>query len=192
MGFLWRLMKGIGLFIVLSTIVGIIIYNTAWFQKKYMYPLPYQEVVFNAAEQYEVDPYLVYAVMRAESKYLVHATSPKGARGLMQIMPETGSWIAGKLRVKDFTFSMLYEPEVNIEFGTWYLSSLKEEFDGNPVLILASYNGGRGNVKQWKQQYNWSADFSDAQQIPFIETRNYVKKVLNNYDAYKRLYGPSH
>jgi soluble lytic murein transglycosylase len=188
-GCLWRFIKGILFLTVLLAIAGFVIYHTTWFQKKYLYPLPHQELVYQYAKQNNIDPYLVFAVMRAESKYLPHATSVKGARGLMQIMPETGAWIAGKLNKTDYLPSMLYDPVINIQFGTWYLSSLREEFDGNLVLTLAAYNGGRGNVKQWKQQYRWPADFSNVDQIPFKETRVYVAKVLTSYDQYKKLYG---
>lgn len=192
MGCLWRAAKGVFAITVVMALIGFVLYQTTWFQKKYLYPLPHRELVFHYAAQHDVDPYLVFAVMRAESKYLPTATSVKGARGLMQIMPETGTWIAEKLKIEDYQSGMLYEPETNIRFGTWYLNSLREEFDGNLVLTLAAYNGGRGNVKQWKQQYGWQADFRNIEQIPFKETRFYVGKVLKSYDTYKRLYANTH
>jgi soluble lytic murein transglycosylase len=188
MGCLWRVLKGASVLIALIICLGFAIYHTTWFQKKYLYPLPHRELVFHYAQEYNVDPYLVFAVIRAESKYLTTATSPKGARGLMQIMPETGVWIAGRLKLADYHSEMLYEPETNIRFGVWYLSSLREEFDNNPVLSLAAYNGGRGNVKQWKQQYQWGTDFTDVEQIPFKETRLYVGKVLKAHEKYRELY----
>lgn len=189
MGCLWRAGKAMIIIILAAAAAGYLVYQTDWLQKKYIYPLPYQDAVWSAAQEYEVDPYLIYAVMRTESKYVARATSPKGARGVMQIMPETGAWIAGKIKLNGFQNSMLYEPAVNIRLGAWYLASLKDEFDGNIVLTLAAYNGGRGNVKQWIQQYDWQPGFSNIEQIPYKETREYVTKVLDAYDSYKRLYG---
>lgn len=190
MGFLWRVFKAAVGALLIAAVAAYFIYHTNWFQKKYLYPLPYKGAVVAAAQAYQVDPYLVYAVMRTESKFIANATSPKGARGLMQIMPETGVWIAEKMKMNAFDSSMLYEPAVNISLGTWYMASLEEEFGGNTVLMLAAYNGGRGNVKQWKQQYGWSPDFNNTGQIPYKETREFVLKVLDAYGNYKRLYGP--
>lgn len=186
---LWRVVKVMAAVFFVVAAASYFIYHADWFQKSYLYPLPHQDMVLAAAHEYEVDPYLVYAVMRTESKYAVNATSPKGARGLMQIMPETGMWIAGKIKLKGFQMDMLYEPYVNIQLGTWYLASLKDEFDGNLVLMLAAYNGGRGNVRQWREEFDWPADFSRIEQIPYKETRQYVRKVLDAYSNYKRLYG---
>lgn len=189
MGCLWRFFKISGIVVLTVVFAGYIVYHTQWFQKKYVYPLPYKDLVFALSKEYRVDPYLVYAVMRTESRCIPNATSPKGARGLMQIMPETGAWIAEKIKMNGFHSNMLYEPAVNVRLGTWYIASLEEEFDGNVVLALAAYNGGRGNVKQWKQQYGWRGNFTDTAQIPYKETREYVLKVLDAYSNYKKLYG---
>lgn len=190
MGCLWRVLKALIIAFLVAIVAGYCIYNTDWFQKKYMYPLPYKDQVWAAAQEYQVDPYLIYAVMRTESRYVVAATSPKGARGLMQIMPETGAWIAESIKMNDFHSAMLYEPSVNIRLATWYIASLRDEFDGNVILTLAAYNGGRGNVKQWKQQYGWPPNFNNTERIPYKETREYVLKVMDAYGNYIRLYGP--
>ena len=168
---------------------GYLIYHSDWFQKKYVYPFPFQEKVFRYATEYEVDPYLIVAVVRTESKFLPAARSPKGARGLMQMMPETGQWVAGELNVGGFTADMLSDPETNIRFGTWYLASLRKEFKNNDVLVLAAYNGGRGNVKQWMRQLGWSDDFRDVDTIPYRETREYVRRVIEARERYQELYG---
>ncbi|WP_425061384.1 Soluble lytic murein transglycosylase [Sporomusa carbonis] len=178
-------------------IIGLLFFATGiyamiasdWFQKKYLYPFLYQEAVYTYALEYDLNPFLVAGVIRTESKFIASALSPKGALGLMQIMPETGRWIAEQLEQKDFMIADLTDPDVNIRFGTWYLASLKKEFAGNEVLYLAAYNGGRGNVKQWMQRYGWSTDFDDIEQIPFKETREYVEKVLYNKKRYQELYG---
>lgn len=190
MGCLRQVLKGTAILLAIVAAAGYFIYHTNWFQKKYLYPLPYAEEVLAAAQESEVDPFLIYAVMRTESRYSANATSPKGARGLMQIMPETGTWIAGKINLDGYSGDLLYEPALNIRLGTWYLASLKDEFEGNIILTLAAYNGGRGNVKQWRRQYGWPRDFSKTEEIPYQETRQYVTKVLDAYSNYKRLYGP--
>jgi soluble lytic murein transglycosylase len=175
--------------LVISGLIGYFFYNTDWFQKKYLYPFPYQEIIYHYATEHNVSPYLVVAVIRTESKFNPVARSPKGAVGLMQLMPETAQWIAGQLEYNDYDAKVLRDPETNIRFGTWYLASLKREFGGNKALYLAAYNGGRGNVAQWKKQYGWSDSFQEIEKIPFRETREYVTKVLRNEKRYQELYG---
>ena len=83
---------------------------------------------------------------------------------------------------------MLILPELNIKFGCWYLKELEEEFSSNEILMLAAYNAGRGTVKNWMKEYGWGFDFGDISAIPFDDTRNYVRKVLNDRDSYEHLY----
>lgn len=177
--------------IILLVVVAIYgVYTSDWFQKKYLYPFPYSEIVYRCALEKDIDPFLVAAVIRTESKFDPQARSPKGALGLMQMMPETAKWVAEQMDFPtDFDISHLENPEVNIRMGTWYLSSLEKEFKGNEVLILAAYNGGRGNVKQWMGKYDWPMSFNDATKIPFLETREYVNKVLHSKKRYQELYG---
>lgn len=163
-------------------------YNSDWFQKRVLYPFPHQDLVNRYAAKHELDPYLVAAVIRTESKFVSQARSPKGAVGLMQMMPETAKWVAEQIDYRDFTLQQLEDPETSIRMGTWYLASLKKEFNNNEVLMLAAYNGGRGNVKQWMRQYGWTMSFKDAGQIPFQETREYVGKVLKSKKRYSELY----
>ncbi|MCE5287507.1 MAG: lytic transglycosylase domain-containing protein [Pelosinus sp.] len=175
-------------FVAIVTICGYTLYSSIWFQKKYVYPFPYKEIIYRYALENEVDPILVISVMRTESKFASSAKSPKGAAGLMQMMPETASWVAQQMDYADFSVEQLNDPEVSIRLGTWYLASLKKEFKDNEVLMLAGYNGGRGNVKQWMRQYEWPASFTAIDQIPFKETREYVGKVLMNKQHYLELY----
>lgn len=175
-------------FIIL--IVGFYIgYHNDGVQKRFFYPLEYQDLVFKYASQHSVSPFLVAAVIKNESKFNAKALSPKGAVGLMQIMPETASWIAKQLKINDFTTAYLSDPETNIKFGTWYLSELIDEFEGNEVLVLAAYNAGRGNVKEWMRKAEWDFKFSDVEAIPFKETREYIKKVQYDKQRYQELYG---
>lgn len=155
----------------------------------HLYPLHYAELARTYAKAYEVDPLLVVAVMRVESNFDLEARSSKGARGLMQLMPETANWAAEQLGMKLDDPARLAEPEVNIELGTWYLSTLIRNFKGDLPLALAAYNGGQTNVERWLEQRDWSGERETVDDIPFPETRRYVRKVLFTYDWYRRLYG---
>jgi soluble lytic murein transglycosylase len=137
---------------------------------------------------YNVDPLLIAAVIKAESNFNSQAVSERGARGLMQIMPETGLWAAKQIGEPNLDSEDLFDPETNIKLGTWYLSDLEKEFDGSNVLILAAYNGGRGNVKDWLAGKTLINPEGSISQIPFPETRHYVKKVLLYYRFYSYLY----
>ena len=182
-------LKRIVLLIAILIIAGSFVYNTEWFQKKYLYPFPHQQIVYRYALEHNLSPYLIAAVIRTESKFNQYAVSPKGALGLMQLMPDTATWIAGQLDYNSFDVKVMNDPETNIRFGSWYLASLRREFGGNEVLILAAYNGGRGNVGQWINKYGWSSSFKEIEQIPFRETREYVAKVLRAKQRYQELYG---
>lgn len=154
----------------------------------YFYPQPHRDIVFDTAYENQVDPYLVFAIIRAESKYQPAAQSPVGARGLMQIMPETAQWIAEQKGISEFAAEQLNNPEINISFGCWYLNSLSQEFEGELPLLIAAYNAGRGKVKEWQTQGIWDGDAGEIDKIPFGETRNYVRVVMKNYDAYRAIY----
>lgn len=174
--------------IIFIVVVSYGVYNTDWFQKKYIYPFPYQDIVYQYAMEKELDPFLVAGVMKVESKFNAQARSPKGALGLMQMMPETAIWVAEQMEDSNFSINQLEDAEVSIRMGTWYLASLKKEFKGNQVLMLAAYNGGRGNVKQWMGRYDWTMSFDEIDKIPFRETKEYVDKVLYSKKRYQELY----
>lgn len=159
-------------------------------QKSYLYPYPYKDVVIKYSRNYKVDNALVAAVIKTESKFNANSISDRGAIGLMQLMPETAEWICDELNDKRsiMTPDDIQEPELNVRYGTWYLSVLLQEFNGNEVLALAAYNAGIGNVNEWIEQYGWSYDFQDVDAIPFNETREYVKSVLKNKAKYRSLY----
>jgi soluble lytic murein transglycosylase len=132
---------------------------------------------------------LLVAVIKTESNFKPQALSAKGARGLMQIMPETGRWVALQIGQIEFKVEQLDEPEVNICLGSWYLAELKREFYGNTILALAAYNGGRENVSRWLQQKQWVGELTDLDSLPFPETRQFIRKVLWNHKVYQYLYG---
>ncbi len=155
---------------------------------KMLYPLKYKNLVFKYADFFDLDPYLVTAIMYRESKFDTRALSPKGAIGLMQIMPDTASWIAQNLKIEDFQVDDLYDSETNIYFANWYLADLSHEFEGNLIAILAAYNGGRGNVNKWITENQWSGEVHKINQIPFPETQKFVSSVLSLYQRYLQLY----
>lgn len=161
--------------------------NSTWFIKL-LYPLYHDETIKKYSKQFDVDPYLVAAVIRVESKFYHKAESRVGAKGLMQIMPETGEWVANKLLLENYTVEKLYDPEYNIQIGIWYLAYLIGEFDGDIVKSLAAYNAGENKVRKWLKAGIWSGNFNDIENIPFPETRSYVDRVMYDYQVYKKIY----
>lgn len=149
-------------------------------------PLPFAGEVARAARKYGLDPDLLFAVMRVESVYQRRIVSHAGAIGLMQIMPRTGRLIAERLGRPQMTATDLLDPQTNIEFSAWYLSSLIERMDGRLPLAIASYNGGPHNVRAWIRRYGAHVPL-DAflERIPFQETKRYVRRVLGYYASYK-------
>ena len=154
------------------------------------YPLHYKEEVYKVAEQYELDPYLLFSIIKVESKFNNRAVSEKGALGLMQIMPTTGAWAAENISYESFDYDDLYDPKVNIKIGAWYLKYLLSEFNNNLIITLAAYNAGQGNVKRWLSTEIWNGSSDKIDNIPFYETKAYVDRVLTNYQRYKNIYKP--
>lgn len=182
-----RSYKNLGIFIFLAVLVGYCIIQIPSLEK-IIYPYPHRAVIENYAAQYGVDPLLVVAVIREESKFLPQSESHKGAIGLMQLMPSTAQSIAVTIGDKSFSSKNLLEPEKNIQYGTWYLSSLQKEFSNDRRLVIAAYNGGRGHVKEWISSGQIDPKNIQLQDIPFQETRDYVGRVLNSYQKYIKLY----
>jgi soluble lytic murein transglycosylase len=152
------------------------------------YPQPHRELVYATAYEFNIDPNLVFAVIRAESKYQTGARSSVGARGLMQIMPETAQWAARQMHMTDFSTEDLHDPEINIRMGCWYLNDLNRQFDGRMPIVAAAYNAGSGKAKEWITSGQWDGTEKDLDNIPFAETRQYVHNVLKNYQAYRAIY----
>lgn len=151
------------------------------------YPLRYTETVRAVSEEFGVDPYLVCAMIFCESSFRADAESPAGALGLMQIMPSTGEWIAGKLDIEGYSSEMLLEPELNVRIGAWYLSFLLKRYDGVRENALAAYNAGHGNVDSWLSDSEYSSE-GRLTEIPFAETAEYVRRVTTAYEKYRSLY----
>lgn len=179
----------------LAGVAALILLIAVWFmlqlapiQRRYIYPFPYRTTVEQYANAYQVDTNLAAAVIKVESKFQNEVHSHRGAVGLMQLMPDTAAWIAGQIEDKGYSLQALHEPQRNIRYGIWYLASLQAEFQGNDILALAAYNAGRGNVQTWMQAYGWDTSFHDVDAIPYAETREYVRQVLHDAEAYARLY----
>ena len=153
-----------------------------------LYPNDYELAVKKYAKIYDVPPELVFSVIKAESNYEEHALSKKGAVGLMQIMESTGDWAAKKLSIENFSRERLYEPDVNIEIGCFYLSYLLDLYSHDTKCVLAAYNAGPANVDKWLLDDAYSKDKKTLQKIPYSETENYVKKVMGNIKIYDFLY----
>jgi soluble lytic murein transglycosylase len=157
------------------------------------YPKGYWKQVSKLAKAYSLDPYLVLAVIREESRFNPKATSRSYARGLMQIIPRTGRGIAQDLEIKGYKTRRLYEPNLNIEMGSYFLHCLVKNFSDNAYLALAGYNGGPNRITKYvKNWYNGDLGLVDVDEfvesIPILETRLYVQKVMGSYFEYKRLY----
>ncbi len=172
---------------VLIILLLLIVFYSNSFQRL-LNPIQFKETIYHYSEIHQVDPLLVSAVIRVESRFNHEALSQKGAMGLMQIMPTTGQWVAEQLGISDFESSMLLDPEINIRLGTWYIANLQREFQDRNPLVIAAYNGGRGNVNKWLEQEVWDGQEETIIDIPFPETRDFVKKVLFNYRKYQKIY----
>jgi soluble lytic murein transglycosylase len=154
------------------------------------YPQGYWASILSYSRMYGQDPYFVAAIIREESQFSPEALSPAGARGLMQVMPATGDWVAQLIKLRGFDRGKLFESDTGVNIGTWYISHLMKRFKGDPLLVAAAYNAGPEAVTGWMSRngYNGERD-AFVEMIPFTETRGYVKKVLRNYAEYKRIYG---
>lgn len=149
------------------------------------HPLKYEYEVRMSSEKHGLDPLLVFSVILVESHFTPDAVSGSGAQGLMQLMPETAEWVAWRQNMQ-YDKNRIFEPAYNIDFGCYLLSYLLDYYNGNTELAIAAYNAGRNAVDGWIAEGEYSA--GEHIKIPYPETRNYVKKVLNAYKKYGELY----
>ena len=145
-------------------------------------------IVDKYAEQYNVPSYLILAVIEVESEFDPAATSSAGACGLMQMTPKTFAWLTSSEHLgENLTPDELFDPEVSIRYGTYYLKYLFTRFH-NWDTVLAAYNGGEGNVMKWLSDPEYTDENGRLVNIPFQETRSYVSKVNKALDTYKEMY----
>ena len=141
----------------------------------------YDEYIRQSAQEFQVDRSFISAIIARESHYDTKAESRVGARGLMQIMQDTGEWVSGRLAVRPYSYELLFEPQLNIRFGAWYLGYLSAQFNGDPVMIASAYHAGANNVKLWALKYAQDKRTLRIDQIPTEDTKDYVQKVMNAY-----------
>jgi soluble lytic murein transglycosylase len=179
----------LGSVVVIAAIAAIVM--APWADKavqEIALPLRHEDIIRQQARDKSLDPTLIAGVIYVESRFR-DQTSHAGAKGLMQIMPSTADYIAGKSGGTRFQQGDLATPQINIAYGSWYLRYLLQKYHGNEALALAAYNGGEGKVDEWwRQAANNGENFDVARHIPFPETRDYVGKVLDARRAYRRQY----
>jgi soluble lytic murein transglycosylase len=152
-----------------------------------LYPFPFQEMINTYSKERQLNPLLVTALIRQESRFEPDIKSTAGAVGLMQMLPTTGNWAAEELNVEDYA---LENPEDNVKLGTWFLAQTHQAYNNNSLLAVASYNAGQGNLGKWLKGGKPTDPDEFVESIPFDETKDYVKQVFGNYWNYLRLYEP--
>lgn len=180
------------LIISILLILGIVkIINTSSIKQiiyKKIYPTTYSEYVYKYSEENNIDPLLVFAIIKAESNFNPKIVSKSNAKGLMQLMESTAEEITEKEFQENYYSTMLFEPEKNIKIGTAYFASLLERYNGNIPIALAAYNAGIGKVDNWIKDGIIKEDGSNIENIPYQETNNYVRKILRDYKLYEHIY----
>lgn len=176
--------------LIISILFGLIkVLNIHEIIMKKMYPKAYNEFVTKYAAEYNVDPLLVFAVIKAESNFNESVVSSRNAKGVMQIMDTTAEEVAENIMSdKNFESNMLFDAEINIKIGTKYLSELLQKYEGNYYVAVAAYNAGIGTVDRWINDGVIKSDGSDIENIPYKETNNYVRKIIRDYGIYQDLY----
>jgi len=173
-----RLVFGVTAIAVLAGAFGVIhLTRPAWYDRLW-YPLPYGDIVRGHAHNYHLDPALLAAVIYQESKFRAGARSDRGAIGLMQLLPATAEGIAARTGGSAFRVSDLYDPEINVRYGAWYLRHLLDKY-GSEQVALAAYNAGQHNVDGWRAR---------GLGIPFPETKHFVERVEDLKRIYRHAY----
>ena len=151
------------------------------------YPMPHKAEVLGNSQRYGADPAYVYGLIRQESRFVTVARSGVGASGLMQVMPATAKWTAKKIGLTDFRPEQVYDSHTNVVLGVNYLNLALQSFQNSKPLAAAAYNAGPGRPKRWRELGGSMEGAIWAENVPFTETRDYVKKVLANTTAYAAL-----
>ncbi|HET8656870.1 MAG TPA: transglycosylase SLT domain-containing protein [Longimicrobiaceae bacterium] len=154
-----------------------------------LYPFPYRSMIEAEARERKLDPFLVAALIRQESSFKARIASGVGARGLMQVMPETGENLAGAVGINHWETELLYQPEINVHLGTLFLADQMREYDGSLPSVFAAYNAGPHRVDQWKAFPEYRDPELFTERIPYHETRDYVRILTRNIAIYRGLYG---
>ena len=181
-----KLIKGreVALIALAAILLGIIFNAFLTVVDRLIYPEDYYETVMKYSDEFSVPSELVFAVIKVESDFKSDAKSSVGAIGLMQMLPSTYEWLASKLGDAPFA-AMLYDPETNIKYGTYYLQYLYAKFGTWEKAVIA-YNWGEGNFARFLESHEYTE--GEYSSIPVRETRNYVSKVMHHWEKYEDLY----
>ena len=174
------------LVVAISIAVGFAV-DGIWqlFEKK-SYPQSYDDIIADASDEFDVPVEIIYATIKVESDFDPEAISGKGARGLMQMIPDTFEWLTGDEHLKEYrSISELSDPEVSIRYGTYYLSYLYKKFDYNWDTTFAAYNAGEGNVSKWLKDPSLSDGEGNLTSIPIKETERYINKIHRALSYYE-------
>lgn len=165
-----------------------LIFFLCFFVINFVCPFKHFSLIKKYADEYNLDPALICSIIHTESKFKTNAISHKGASGLMQIREATANWAAKEIGITDYSYKKIFQPEINIQIGCWYIRNLLNQFKSYKSAICA-YNAGSGNVTKWLSNPKYSVDGKNLSYIPFNETRNYLKKVERNKNIYNLLIG---
>ncbi len=168
------------LFIVVFAILIIFI-------AKNIYRNEYSDIVNTECSKYNIDKYMIFAIIKAESNFKPDAVSSKEAIGLMQLTSDTANWCAQQLDMGKINKNDLYVPEINIKLGVYYFNYLMNKY-GDFDTAISAYNAGMGNVDKWLEKAEYSTDGKKINNTPFNETNSYITKINNNIKIYKFLY----
>ncbi|MGL5081765.1 MAG: transglycosylase SLT domain-containing protein [Microcoleaceae cyanobacterium] len=152
-----------------------------------LYPFPYLDTIVNWSKERQLNPVLVTALIRQESRFMPSIKSVVGATGLMQVMPETGAEVAKKMQLTSYSLEDIND---NVNLGTYYLDFTHQQYNNNSLLAVASYNAGPNAVSEWVNRFSFNDPDAFVEQIPYPETYGYVKSVFGNYWNYLRIYNP--
>jgi soluble lytic murein transglycosylase len=154
------------------------------------FPLPYRADLERFSKQNKLDPFLMAALIRQESEFDAKVISRANARGLTQIEPATGRELSRKLKIPKYTTAKLFQPTLNLQFGTYYLRLVTDQLGGHTEAALAAYNAGMSRAKSWLTWGDFQEPAEFVETVPFTQTRVYIQAVLRNADAYRLIYGP--
>lgn len=184
-------MKNILKKLIWILLIFVVIYvTTLWVYQNILFPRKYKDIVEQAAHIYNVDPNLIYAIIKQESGFDKKAVSHSGAKGLMQIMDATAQDMSRNINTIDKNAYDIYDPYTNIFIGTKYISYLINYFNGNYYLAIIAYNAGMGKIEEWLDKpFTEYVDYNSVYEcIEYPETKNYITNVVNYYHSYTKLY----
>ncbi len=176
----------LSVFVLFAVLLTVMTFVAGKSVLKSLYPVKFESTVEKYSEKYNVDKTLILAVIKTESSFDPFAVSDVGAMGLMQIMPDTHEWLSGKLG-QDEDVSVLFEEDAGIEYGTYLLRILIDEFH-NIETAIAAYHAGIGRVSEWLKNEEYSSDGVTLDTIPFKDTAHYVYKIKRAVQIYENLY----